>query len=155
MKKPYRTPTLTRLDACEHLRLDASADTSLAMDALQLGFGLWINACTPYEEPSGAIKKPYCAPTLTQLAPADVAEAIGVSKSTFERWIKGEAAPHPALVPAIAKAIHAVAGARKETHCMRDPSVIGCCAGPGSCSCECNICCCPNCSTNPCVCGRS
>jgi exodeoxyribonuclease V len=25
-------------------------------------------------------------------------------------------------------------------HCMRDPGPIGCCAGPGECSCECNTC---------------
>ena len=40
----------------------------------------------------------------------------------------------------------------RETHCRRDPSVIGCCAGPGQCSCECNTCLCPLCMTNPCVC---
>lgn len=35
-------------------------------------------------------------------------------------------------------------GAIKETttmaHCMRDPSVIGACAGPDTCSCECFAC---------------
>jgi hypothetical protein len=39
-----------------------------------------------------------------------------------------------------------------ERHCMRDPSVIGCCAGPGQCSCECNTCLCPLCMVNPCEC---
>lgn len=39
-----------------------------------------------------------------------------------------------------------------ETHCMRDPSVIGACAGPGRCSCECTTCLCPLCSSNPCEC---
>ncbi len=41
---------------------------------------------------------------------------------------------------------------RPQTHCMRDPSVIGACAGPGKCSCECNTCLCPVCSINPCEC---
>jgi DNA helicase-2/ATP-dependent DNA helicase PcrA len=41
---------------------------------------------------------------------------------------------------------------RKETHCMRDPGPIGCCAGPGRCSCECNTCFCSLCGENPCDC---
>jgi hypothetical protein len=41
---------------------------------------------------------------------------------------------------------------KRETHCMRDPSPIGACAGPGKCSCECNTCLCPNCMENPCEC---
>ncbi len=43
---------------------------------------------------------------------------------------------------------------RKESHCMRDPSVIGACAGPGACSCECNQCDPPCCGKNPCTCPR-
>lgn len=54
------------------------------------------------------------------------------------------------------------------THCMRDPSFIAMtvritkdtarvvsCFGPGRCSCECNVCCCPLCNLNPCACGES
>lgn len=29
---------------------------------------------------------------------------------------------------------------RDPGHCYRDPSVVGCCAGPDACSCECNVC---------------
>jgi hypothetical protein len=45
-----------------------------------------------------------------------------------------------------------VESTRAETHCMRDPSAIGCCAGPGRCSCECTTCICPVCEVNPCTC---
>lgn len=41
---------------------------------------------------------------------------------------------------------------RPQTHCMRDPAAVGCCAGPGACSCECNTCLCPLCGENPCEC---
>ena len=40
----------------------------------------------------------------------------------------------------------------KETHCYRDPSVVGCCSGLGHCDCECNTCSCPICGINPCTC---
>lgn len=45
--------------------------------------------------------------------------------------------------------------AANRSHCLRDPSPVGACAGPGQCSCECSSCLCPVCgSTNECECGN-
>jgi|GEM_PF-4837313 len=60
-------------------------------------------------------------------------------QQTLVAMREGKLEPRP-LVDDYASAYKLAAGSPEVEHCMRDPSPIGACQGPGRCSCECNIC---------------